>query len=144
MRVRAALSLLGALTLLSGGTCRKSGVRAELDAPITLRIGQWANFTGRPLEVSFLRVLQDTRCPMNATCVHHGDAVIQLQGKSAEGGFDVFQARLPGDAAPTDTTIAWDVWSGYRFRLLKLEPYPQAGVSVDSSRYVATLLVRPS
>jgi hypothetical protein len=70
--------------------------------------------------------------------------VIQLQGKSAEAGFDTFQARLPEGAAPTDTTIPWDVWSGYRFRLLRLDPYPQAGVPVDSSAYVATLLVRES
>jgi hypothetical protein len=132
------------IALVPGSTCRKADVQGQMDVPVTLKRGQWLHFTGRPLEVAFLRVLQDSRCPLNATCVQQGDAVIQLQGKSAEGGFDTFEARLPGGTAPTDTTILWDTWSGYRFRLLKLEPYPQEGVAVDSSAYVATLLVRES
>ena len=132
------------LALVPGSTCRKADVRGDMEVPITLRRGQWVRFAGRPLEVNFLRVLEDSRCPKNAVCVRNGDAVIQLLGKSAEGGFDTFQARLPGNTSPTDTTVAWDIWSGYRFRLLRLEPYPEAGVAVDSTAYVATLLVRES
>jgi hypothetical protein len=132
------------LALVPGSTCRSSDVRGQLEVPVMLKKGEWVRFAGRPLEIAFLRVLRDERCPKNATCIQQGDAVIQLQGKSAEGGFDTFVARLPGGAAPTDTTIPWDVWSGYRFRLLQLDPYPTAGVTVDSSAYVATLLVRKS
>ena len=131
-------------TLISGSTCHKADVQGQMDTPITLKRGQWVSFQGRPLEVAFLRVVEDSRCPKDVQCVRQGDAVIQLQAKSADGGFDTFQARLPGSAAATDTTIPWDIWSGYRFRLLRLDPYPQAGVTVDSSAYVATLLVRES
>jgi hypothetical protein len=132
------------LVLVSGSTCKRPDLRGNLDEPITMRRGQWLRVNGVPLEVNFLRVAEDSRCPLNATCVRNGDAVIQMLGKSAEGGFDTFQARLPGNTSPTDTTIAWDVWSGYRFRLLKLEPYPRAGVPVDTLSYVATILVRKS
>lgn len=132
------------LILASGSACRQSGYQGRMDVPITLKRGQSISFSRRPLEVAFLRVLEDSRCPLNVTCVRQGDAVIQLQGKSADGGFDTFEARLPGGAAPMDTTIPWDIWAGYRFRLLRLDPYPQAGVPVDSSAYVATILVRES
>ena len=132
------------LALVPGSTCRKSDATGHMNVPIMMKRGEWVRFSGRPLEVAFLRVLQDSRCPLNTNCERQGDAVIQLQGKSAGGGFDTFEARLPGGAAPTDTTIPWDVWAGYRFRLLRLDPYPQNGVTVDSSAYVATLLVRVS
>lgn len=144
MTTRTWVCVAALLALVPGSTCRTADLRGQLEVPITLKKGEWVRFQGRPLEVAFLRVLQDQRCPLNATCIQEGDAVIQLQGKSAEGGFDTFEARLPAKAAPTDTTIPWDVWSGYRFRLLQLDPYPQAGVAVDSSAYVATLLVRKS
>lgn len=137
--------VVAALVLMvPASTCHKADVQGQMEVPVTLKRGQWVSFRGRPLEVAFLRVVEDSRCPKNVQCVRQGDAVIQLQAKSADGGFDTFQARLPGDASPTDTTVLWDIWSGYRFRLLKLDPYPQAGVTVDSSAYVATLLVRES
>ena len=141
---RAWVCLIALLAVVPGSTCRKTGLQGRMDVPVTLKQGQWVSFVGRPLEVAFLRVLQDSRCPKNVQCVWQGDAVIQLQVKSADGGFDVVEARLPGGAAPTDTTVPWDIGAGYRFRLLNLDPYPVAGVQVDSSAYVATLLVRPS
>lgn len=144
MRSRAWIALAALLALVPGSTCRKADLTGGMDVPITMRPGQWVGFGKRPLEVVFLRVLQDARCPLGATCDASGDAVIQLQGKSSEGGFDTFEARLPGGAAPTDTTLLWDTWSGYRFRLLKLDPYPREGVAVDSTAWVATLLVRES
>jgi len=139
------IGLVALLALVSGSTCRKAqDHRASMDEPVTLKQGQWVSFAGRPLEIAFLRVLQDSRCPRNVQCIRQGDAVILLQAKSPDGGFDTIEARLPGNVAPTDTTVPWDVWGGYRFRLLQLDPYPVAGVEVDSSAYVATLLVRPS
>ena len=144
MSRRAWVVLVACVIAIPASTCRKADVQGQMDVPITLKRGQWVSFPGRPLEVAFLRVVEDSRCPRNAQCVRQGDAVIQLQAKSADGGFDTFQARLPGGAAPTDTTIPWDIWSGYRFRLLRLDPYPEAGVSVDSSAFIATLLVRES
>jgi hypothetical protein len=144
MTKRAWVWVAALLALVPGSTCHRADVQGTLDVPITLKQGQWVSFPKRPLEVAFLRVLQDTRCPKGVECIQQGDAVIQLQGKSAESGFDTFEARLPGRAAPTDTTIPWDVWSGYRFRVLNLEPYPTHGIAVDSSAYVVTILVRKS
>jgi len=71
------------LALLPGSTCKKADIHGDMDVPITMRRGQWVSFKGRPLEVAFLRVVEDSRCPLNVVCVRNGDAVIELLGKSA-------------------------------------------------------------
>ena len=126
---------------MSGFTCHKSGLRADLDEPVTLRRGQWVSFTHRlPLEVAFLRVPEDSRCPVDAQCVTSGHAVVQFAAKSSEGGFDTFLAALPNGAP--DDSIPWITWSSYKVRVLKLDPYPHVGVPIDSSAYVVTFVVR--
>jgi hypothetical protein len=125
--------------LISGSTCHRADVTARLGEPVTLRRGQWASFSRRPLQIAFLRVVEDSRCPRNVQCVRAGDAVIQFQSTSAEGGFGSFLASLPGDAPPD--SIPWATWSSYRLHLLRLDPYPQAGVAVDSSAFVVTFVV---
>ena len=126
--------------LVSGSTCGKADVKAKLDEPVVLRKGQWAAFAPRPLEISFLRVVQDSRCPTNVQCIRAGEATLQFAGKSSEGGFGTFLAELPAGASPTDS-IPWTTWGSYRIRVTRLEPYPVAGVEADSSAYVATFLV---
>jgi len=128
------------VALIPGSTCRKADVKAGLDEPVSLRKGQWASFTKRPLEMAFLRVVQDSRCPRNVQCIRAGEAVVQFQAKSAEGGMSTFLAQLP-EGAPTDS-IPWADWSDYRIRVLSLEPYPVGGVTVDSLAYVVTFVVK--
>jgi hypothetical protein len=131
------------LVSIPGLTCHKTSLHADLDQPITLRRGQWVSFTHRlPLEIAFLRVAGDSRCPVDAQCVAAGQAVVQFAGKSSEGGFDTFLATLPG-GAPLDS-IPWTAWSSYRVRVLKLDPYPHVGVAVDSSAFVVTFVVKES
>src|SRR5688572_27446604 len=129
------------VALIPGSTCREADVKASLDQEVVLRRGQWASFGGRPLEIAFLRVVADSRCPTNAQCIHAGSAVVQFQGKSSEGGFDRFTAELPGGAAPSDS-IPWTTWGAYHVKVVRLEPYPRVGVEVDSSAFVATFVVR--
>lgn len=128
------------VALVPGSTCKKADVTARLDEPVTLRKGQWAAFSKRPLEMSFLRVVQDSRCPTNVQCIRAGEAVVQFAGKSSEGGFGTFLAELPAGASPTDS-LPWTTWGSYRIRVLRLEPYPVAGIEPDSSAFVATFLV---
>jgi len=128
------------VALVPGATCHKADVTARLDDAVVLRRGQWVSFSKRPLQMAFLRVVEDSRCPLNTQCVTAGDAVVQFQSKSAEGGFGTVLARLPG-GAPVDS-IPWTTWSSYRVRVLRLEPYPQPGVAVDSSAFVVTFVVK--
>jgi hypothetical protein len=51
-------------------------VRAELDVPFELKVGQSAVIESEDIEVSFERVVQDSRCPSDVTCIWEGQATI--------------------------------------------------------------------
>ena len=128
------------LALLPAGGCRKPAVRAGLDEAISLRKGEWVSFTHkRPLEIAFLGVSEDSRCPRNVQCIQAGRAVVRFAAKSSEGGFEGFLAELP--PGPVDS-IPWTSWSSYRLRVLRLEPYPEGGVPVDTTAYRVTFVVK--
>src|SRR5207249_10549372 len=64
-----------------------------------------SSFSRRPLQIAFLRVVEDSRCPRNVQCVRAGNVVVQFQSTSAEGGFGSFLAGLPGDADRKSTRL---------------------------------------
>jgi hypothetical protein len=129
------------IALVPGYTCHKIGVHAGLDEAVRLHKGEWASFAHRrPLEIAFLRVVEDSRCPKNVACIRAGDAVVQFAAKSSEGGFETIMAKLP-EAAQVDS-IPWSRWSSYKLRVLRLEPYPVGGVTSDSTAYVVTFVVK--
>lgn len=66
--------------------------------------------------------LQDSRCPLNATCVWQGIAVagftIRLHGIQHQ--VTLATDKIPGYPS-TDTTV-----SGYQIKLLNITPYPES------------------
>ncbi|WP_326837214.1 hypothetical protein VSH64_20335 [Amycolatopsis rhabdoformis] len=54
-------------------------VPAEPGRDVTLAEGQEARLTTRDLTVRYTRLVEDSRCPENVTCVWSGDAVVALE-----------------------------------------------------------------
>lgn len=54
-------------------------VRAGLDEEFRLRAGQTAQVGDEGLRVGFVRVTEDSRCPINARCVRAGFARVEVQ-----------------------------------------------------------------
>jgi len=50
----------------------------QFGQPVSLRTGETAHYPG--LAVTFARVVSDSRCPANVTCIQKGDVVIEIQG----------------------------------------------------------------
>lgn len=126
---------------LACASCREPAVPATLDRPFDLPRGRVALVTGADLRLEFLRISSDSRCPMNATCIWMGEATVALEVQRGSESPESIVARLPGRVIAPDS-IAWTRWRDVRIGLARLLPYPTAGVPVDSSTYVATLVVR--
>jgi len=126
------------LAVLAVASCRKP-VTANLGQPVVLPIKGAVVFRKSDLDLLFRRVLTDTRCPQGANCIAAGEAVVTFDARILRGPTESFDVRLPGGAAP-DSAI-WSLYQGYRVKLLKLDPAPVAGVTVDSTSYVATIIV---
>jgi hypothetical protein len=120
-------------------SCRRP-MKAPLHQPFDLHVGQGARFSKTDLELYFRRVAADSRCPRDAQCITAGEARVTFDGRINQGMPETFDAVLPAAAGEPDSTT-FRAYDGYRIRLLKLEPYPVAGGAVDTTAYVATLVV---
>ena len=68
------VSILIAVALAA---CGRGGA-ATLNEPIQLAPGQWASFKAEKLEVQFVGIDDDSRCPNDVTCVWAGEVVVRL------------------------------------------------------------------
>lgn len=58
--------------------CGRDGATATLDEPVQLAPGQTAVFTAEKLEVTFVQMIADSRCPSDATCFWQGSVTVRL------------------------------------------------------------------
>jgi hypothetical protein len=75
-------SLVPLLLIVALAACRSAGSAAphaaELNQSIQLAPGEQAAFGLQRLNVEFVRVVEDSRCPSDATCVWAGEVKVQL------------------------------------------------------------------
>jgi hypothetical protein len=79
MIARCLVSILLAVALAG---CGRDGSAATLDAPIQLAPGESAVFKVEKLEVTFVAIVSDSRCPSDVTCVWAGELVVRLAIRS--------------------------------------------------------------
>ena len=127
-----ALIIAGLTTIGCSPKPVESGVR--LGQEFSLSIGQKAAITGETIEITFLKVLEDSRCPRGAQCIWEGRAISLVSVVSnntteiqlAEGGL-------------TDHTNR-QTFRDYQidFHLL---PYPEVGTEITADQYRLQLTV---
>jgi hypothetical protein len=100
------------------------------------RIGETVAIAGEPLTVTFEQVVEDSRCPANATCVWAGTAVVRVGLRVADTQRGTLQLQTLSDAAREG------VFQKYRLRLVQLRPAPADSSRIPDEQYVATLVVR--
>ena len=134
--------------LLAAGCGSPSGVGTPEQSPsisvtlaseFQLRPGQSAQLDGPSVRLTFVKVLEDSRCPIDAVCVWAGNAQIQLRARSRQAEADLDLNTL-GDG-PTRPRFA--DFEGYRIHLVALVNPNRASAqhAPEPSEYVATLRV---
>jgi hypothetical protein len=116
-------------------SCRES-VRPQIGQPFDLHVMQAAKPRNSDLELFFRRVSSDSRCPEGAQCVTAGEAVLRFEGRIMKGAPESFDVTVPGGGTPAER-----VFDGYRIRVQRLTPTPHVNLSIDSTTYIATLLI---
>lgn len=128
--------LLAAVVFISG--CLNQGVvSASLDTPFQLKVGQTAFIGSENLNIKFLNVTEDSRCPKGAKCVWRGVAVINIDVFNGEDYLGQFELADYDIYKYNSTAGA----GGYSIKLLSLEPGTSISKTPALSDYVATLLV---
>ena len=101
----------------------------QLDQDFTLALGESAAIEGADITVTFLNLLAESRCPINAVCVSAGNAKIQLQFRNPRR---LAEVNIPDQ--PRGEFIGQ-----IEIRLIDLAPYPEVGKQYEKSDYRATL-----
>ena len=129
--ISAVLLVLGFLGTACHGT-NPVGPTVPLNQQFVIAPGQIAAIEGTAIRVQLVEVVNDSRCPIDATCLTNGDAVVAIQ---------VFDDRsssrydLHTDDANRKRVTIRDV----RLELLELQPYPRSSRRIDPTEYRATL-----
>lgn len=97
----------------------------ELD----LNIGEMKKVGSDKTLVEFLDVLEDSRCPLNVTCVWAGNGKVQIR-------IDDREINLNTYLEPRDTTI-----SNHSIKLISLKPYPEHPQKIDRHNYKVRLQI---
>jgi len=110
--------------------------KARLGEEFSLPIGQSVVITGEDIDMKFVEVSEDSRCPKDVTCVWEGraTAIVEI---SMDGSSQQLKLSQPGiTGAP-----AREKYGEYEFTY-KVEPYPEkAEVEITTDEYRLLLIV---
>jgi hypothetical protein len=111
-------------------------VNAALGEPFELRLGGAARIESEGLELRFLEVTEDSRCPEGMVCVWAGRVRIRVavaQRGTHLGELEISTLDPAQDTAPS--------LGAYGFSLVGVAPAGTGGIQPDPGVYVATLRV---
>ena len=119
------------LSLSSCGSNEKN-----IGEEFALHVGETADIRGESLQIRFIEISEDSRCPRNVTCVWEGRAIANIEvvkGNISQKEDLVEQGLSDGSAKVK--------FEGYEF-LFRILPYPQeAEVQIESGEYRLMLTV---
>ena len=109
-------------------------VSAGLSEEFFISPGQKAVINNSGLEITFNKVVEDSRCPLGAECVWEGNGRIEISVR--HNGWTDETQELNTTLDPQEL-IAGD----FTIRLLELQPYPETGREISSAAYKIRLIV---
>ncbi len=115
------------------GFAQTKSKNVRLNSEFTLSASQKAILKSDKLNVEFVKVLEDSRCPIGVDCVWAGNAKLQVKiskGKTSQ----IFELNTGLDPK----TIAF---KGYKIQLVSLNPAPQADTDMTKRKYTASFIV---
>lgn len=124
-----------ALMVQGAATPPARPVVAAMDRPFTLKVGATARIESENLEIEFLGVVADSRCPKGVQCAWAGDATVRLRVTEPGGARTVREVHTSGRSPGTSSP------SPYAVRVVGLAPVPVADRATAPDSYVATLEV---
>ena len=119
----------------SGARTEERTGEAVMEREFKIKYGQELTVKGQELKVTFASLLDDSRCPVNATCVWEGDAEILI---------GVRQANMEESQIALHTNQKFrqaGKYQRYAIRLVALDPYPRTDFETKPGDYIATLLI---
>ena len=109
-------------------------VTASLNTEFELAINQTGRVQSEGLEVTFWNVSEDSRCPIDVTCIQAGRAGITV--RVSENGQSQGEFALSTSQEENAITVGQ-----YSIRLVRVRPAPVSTQTINISSYRATLVI---
>jgi hypothetical protein len=109
----------------------------RLNQPFQLKVNQTVQLRSENVEIQFLEVQQDSRCPVGVQCVWQGQATVAVHLK--KNGKDLGNLTLKTSAGQPDATT--QSLNGYAMKLVNIAPQPKANQPIPKTDYVATFVI---
>lgn len=133
--VVACLLLLGCGTRLNVNSAENQ-ITPRVGQEFSLKVGQQLKLDGVDLQVKFTGVSQDSRCPSNVNCVWAGNAEVSLDLLHNKCNRSIILNTHRTSGTGDEAKVG-----AFRFKLVKLDPYPHTERKIAPGDYTATLLV---
>ena len=127
------IAVFGWHCLFSGAGFAQESAHPSLGEEFELAVHQTAQMTAENISVTFQWVLEDSRCPVDVTCIWAGLAKVSLQ-VSLSGQ----ERELSLSTSPPENSA---VFENYTFWLVSVRPVPRSDRNTDRSAYFVTVRV---
>ncbi len=108
-----------------------------LGKKVSLKVGQTLSIQSEKLDIKFLGVISDSRCPKGVVCFWAGQAMVSINVVKSQQNLGDFQLIDTNDGRVSSVLV--DI---YKISLLKVEPYPKSGEElIDPKTYRITIKV---
>ena len=127
--------LFNILIIFSGISYVSAGSNAvSFDKDFALSTGEMVQVEGGMGYIKFIKVLQDSRCPVNVTCVWAGNVKIELEIMGSDR--KKFSISLNTGIEPNTVSL-----QGYVLQLISILPLKVEGVSISPEQYQVKLRI---
>tara|TARA_Y100001972_G_C7666757_1_gene337392 strand:+ start:8318 stop:8740 length:423 start_codon:yes stop_codon:yes gene_type:complete len=120
-------------------SCDEEGRKISLDETFVLQYGETKILDGQDhFSISFIDLLEDSRCPANAICVWEGQARVKIE---INENFEILTKELTTGTLKENQANKINI-GHYTIELLKVIPYPEkAENQIDKSDYSVQLVI---
>ncbi len=119
------------LTLAFGSLIQTNAQTAQ---KINVLVDNQKKASRSQITVKFVSLIEDSRCPDEANCIHAGNARIKVQVSKPGSNPITFEAN-------TNLGAKGNVYEGYAIYLTNLTPIPRANVRLNRNAYTATFSI---
>ncbi len=110
-----------------------------------LKFGETAYIKDLGIYISFIDLIEDSRCPSNVQCIWEGQAVVLLNIKTDDKNLNetfnlTSRAGHPNLAMKNVKSSSDDIFL-YLIILKEVSPYPQVSINEEKQNYVLTLSI---
>ena len=127
------IAVFGWHCLFSGAGFAQESSPPKVGEEFELAVHQTAQISAENTSVTFQEVLEDSRCPVDVTCIWAGLAEVSLQ-VSVSGQ----ERELSLSTSPPENSA---VFEDYTLWLISVRPVPRSDQNIDSSAYFVTVRV---